>query len=274
MRRTLFSFAIAVMIASTGSERASAEPVPPPPPGPPPHEDPAELEKKLANPLADLTTLPLQFNFNLNSANDDVSQTVFNIQPVFSGKVGEGSLLSRFILPYISQPVGDGSTSVSGFGDLVYQALYAPPKMGASMLGGGFLLQFPVGSAELSSRKWGLGPAVVFVYEMQALTMGGLATQDWSIGGSDRTKDVKLLTIQPFVSYRLGGGWSLNPLNNITYDGTLAGTRWTVPLGMSVAKLLVRRAVPINAVVGIFGNLVHPDGAPDWSLKFQMNFIY
>jgi len=46
-------------------------------------DEAAELAKKLANPIASLVSVPLQYNFDeYGGLNDDASVSVLNIQPV------------------------------------------------------------------------------------------------------------------------------------------------------------------------------------------------
>ncbi len=71
----------------------------------------------------------------------------------------------------------------------------------------------------------------------------------------------------------MGNLWSSVPLNNITYDATLNGEKWTVPVGMQVTKLLPSDQVPFNIMVGAFANVVRPENAPEWTMKFQMTLV-
>ncbi|HVK61556.1 MAG TPA: hypothetical protein VM432_08400 [Bdellovibrionales bacterium] len=235
--------------------------------------DAKELEKALANPISNVTTFPVQYNWNFFSERDGISQTVLNLQPVFSSALGSGTVINRFILPIVDNPTASGEASVSGFADAIYQGFYAPGGQGAFTWGVGPTIQAPTGSALYSTRKWSGGPAIVALHTSERLTIGALITQLWSFAGSDSRDDVSLLTIQPFTSYRIGNGWSLNPFNNITYDSTLEGEQWTVPIGLSVIKLIPRKAVPVNLTFGVFGNILHPDEGPDWSMKAQINFV-
>jgi hypothetical protein len=71
-----------------------------------------ELAKKLANPVADLISVPFQLNYNSGYGDEDGNQTVLNIQPVIPISIGENwNMISRTILPVVSQdgflPDGD-----------------------------------------------------------------------------------------------------------------------------------------------------------------------
>lgn len=50
--------------------------------------------------------------------------------------------------------------------------------------------------------------------------------------------------------------------------------RWTVPLGVSYSLLVKPESfVPMDFVVGAGYNVIRPDNASDWFVRFQVNFI-
>ncbi|HYX37752.1 MAG TPA: hypothetical protein VE954_32015 [Oligoflexus sp.] len=234
-----------------------------------------QLEIKVANPLSDLTTLPMQFNYHFDKENDAV-QSVVNFQPVISTFSDRWTFTNRFIVPYTTTETTTeiGSTQTSGFGDFNYQLYMTPRYVSDTIFGGGFMLSMPTGVGDqLSTGKWGVGPTFAVVSSSPSWTMGALLYQNWSIAGDDEKKDVNLLTIQPITSYRLGNFWSISPFNNITFDGTQDDEQWTVPLGLQVSKLFPRPFVPLSTSAGIFSNVIRPDEAPEWSMKFQLTLI-
>ena len=60
----------------------------------------AELAKKLANPIASLVSVPLQYNYDeYGGLNDDASVSVLNIQPVIPFSMSENwNLITRTII--------------------------------------------------------------------------------------------------------------------------------------------------------------------------------
>ena len=52
-----------------------------------------------------------------------------------------------------------------------------------------------------------------------------------------------------------------------------AGQRWTVPLGGGMGKLFRLGKLPIDCTLEGFWNVVHPDYAGDWQLRFRVTFV-
>jgi hypothetical protein len=83
------------------------------------------------------------------------------------------------------------------------------------------------------------------------------------------------MLIQPFINYNLPGGWYVNTVPIITADWERAsGDEWLVPLGAGVGKLHRFGRLPVSLQLGAYGNVERPEYAPDWQLRFQVQFLF
>ncbi len=74
-------------------------------------ENTSDEETKLAeaaqNPLANMTVLPLQFNWNTGAGPYDRMAFNLNVQPVVPFRGNEWNIIARAIIPIVSMPKGE-----------------------------------------------------------------------------------------------------------------------------------------------------------------------
>ena len=103
--------------------------------------DQAELAKKTLNPVANLISLPIQFNYDHKiGPTDDGKKYVVNIQPVIPFSIGpEWNIISRTILPLADQEdiLPAGKADASGIGDTTQSFFFSPKKPTAHRDGSG-----------------------------------------------------------------------------------------------------------------------------------------
>jgi hypothetical protein len=84
-----------------------------------PEDEATKLAKQTQNPVADLVSLPFQFNFNTGGGFG--GQTFFNLnfQPVIpvKGVLEKWTIIFRTVVPYVSVPTGADNRQV-GLGDI------------------------------------------------------------------------------------------------------------------------------------------------------------
>lgn len=125
-------------------------------------QDADELARQLANPVANLYSLPFQLNYDEGfGPGEDGYRYTLNIQPVIPISLNDNwNVISRTIVPVISQTdVIPGSTQ-KGYGDIVQSVFFSPkaPTAGGLIWGVGPVFLLPTGSEEFSADQFGAGP--------------------------------------------------------------------------------------------------------------------
>jgi hypothetical protein len=235
------------------------------------------LAKQTQNPVADLISVPLQSNFNLNTGAFNRLQYQGLLQPVVPVTVTEDwNLILRPIIPFLDQPVGR-SDNQFGMGDIALQTYLSPRNANGIIWGVGPVGQFPTRTDPiLGQGMWGAGPGGVALIMPGPWVIGALVNHVWSIGapGLDQSA-FSTTTLQPFINYNFGHGLALSFVSQMTRNGVMPdGQQWTVPLGGTLSQVLMVGNQPISLSGGAFYNVAHPTGASDWQLRFQVTFLF
>lgn len=240
-----------------------------------------ELAKLAQNPVANLISFPLQNNTNFNTGPLNGTQNILNVQPVIPLELNaDWNLITRTILPLIWQPeFAPGQGSRFGLGDLQLSGFLSPSKPGAGGLiwGAGAIVQMPTDTNELGNKNWGLGPTAVLLKlePGNPWVYGALLNNVWSLSSSGRGGAYNNFLIQPFVNYNFKGGTYINTAPILTADWKAdSDQRWTVPLGLGVGHIFHLGKLPLNAQVGAYYNVVHPDNGANWQLRLQVQAMF
>ena len=234
------------------------------------------LAEQAQNPIANLVSVPFQNNTTPGIGPDrDQTLNVLNIQPVVPFRLNDQlTLVTRTILPVVSQPRPDGSTG-NGIGDLNPSFFLVPRLAGRWTVGVGPTVLLPPASREdLGSGQWGLGPAAVAVYTNGPWVAGGLVNQIWSVTGDSDRRAVSRFLVQPFVNYNLPNGWYVVASPIITADWQARADRWLVPLGGGVGRVFRIGSQPVNASLQAFANVVKPEPFGDVTIRAQIQLLF
>ena len=235
----------------------------------------AELAKKLLNPVADLISLPFQYNMAYNIGPKDATAQVLNIQPVIPIHLNQDwNLITRTILPVVNvQSVAPGVDSMSGIGDITQSFFLSPVQpVHGWILGAGPVFLWPSGTDGLSGRKWGAGPTIVALRQEHGWTYGILANHIWSYAGTDSTPNVNKTFLQPFLNYTFKTHTSLILNTESTYDWV--ESQWTVPINFDVQQILKIGPLPIAIQAGPTYYADGPSGGPDWGFRVALTFLF
>jgi hypothetical protein len=241
--------------------------------------DASELAKQLSNPVADLVSVPFQFNWEEGVGDQDATRTVLNVQPVVPFQLNDDwNLIGRWIMPFVSQPsLAPGIDSTFGLSDILFSAFFSPRSSEGLIWGVGPAVSLPsTDEPTLGSGKWAAGPTVVLLKESGPWTYGLLASQLWSFADtSDENRpDVDRLFLQPFLSYQKGNGISFTLQSEASYDREAAdGDEWTVPINFLVSKVTRFGPFPFS-IAGGYGYFVDAPGiGPERKLRIAFTLI-
>jgi hypothetical protein len=236
----------------------------------------ADLAKASQNPVANLVSLPLQYNYYTAGGLGSTSELVLNVQPVVPLPIGEKFLIvSRTIVPFTNIPLPD-STRRGGIADIQEQAYVTPTKPGKLTWGLGPVFSFPTATNNvLRTGQWGLGPTAVALVMPGPWVIGTLVNNIWRIGGAAHGRVLNSFTAQPFINLNLPHAWALSTAPLITSNWSAQRSqRWTVPLGMGFSKITHVGEQPMNLIIQYYHNLNHPATAGSEQMRFQASVLW
>jgi hypothetical protein len=268
-----------------------------------------DLAKQLANPIADLISVPLQSSFDFGGGvdvppsplprpfrrllsgpagrltraaahlarredRDQAFRYTLNLQPVIPITLNKDwNLISRTILPVAVQNDVVGTSSSAGLGDLTQSFFFSPKKSKPFIWGVGPVFQLPTATDDsLGAGRWGMGPTGVILKQSGPWTYGALVNHIWGFQRDDGRKNVNATFLQPFLSYTFKTATTLTVNTETTYDWS--DEQWTVPLFAGVGQIVKIGKLPVNLQLGGRYWVEGPDTAPDWGIRFQMTFLF
>jgi hypothetical protein len=285
----------------SGSATLSSAPsAPPPKPDPdpsaaaisaPPTGSPAgsssalsanELAKEISNPVTNLWQLQFQFNNEkLESRSfDPLSDKWVNnlyFQPVLPVSLTKDlNLVTRPVMTlYQSVPYPTATGSIertTTLGDTILATVLSPANTEPWIFGAGPTWILPTAHSDLTGQgKWQGGPAVGGGYITDKFMVAALAQQWWSFAGDADRKHTNQMNLLPLVYRFWGEGWSVGYSGAILADWTAPGRDvWTVPIGVSVGKVIKLGILPVQIQIGGQYFAASPVGGPKWNVQLQL----
>jgi hypothetical protein len=242
-----------------------------------PKDQAAELAKQLQNPIASLTLVPFQNNFDWGAGRTGEGfQYKLNFQPVSPTALNEDwNMISRTILPFVYQEDVVGTSSQSGLADTLESLFFSPskPTKRGWIWGAGPVLLIPTATDSLlGADKWGAGPTAVLLKQNNAWTYGALMNHLWSFAGDNDREDVNTTFLQPFLAYTTKKHTTFSLNTESTFDWI--EDQWVVPINVSVQQLLKVGNQPIALQLGYRYYAEKPETGPDWGLRFTITLLY
>src|SRR5450631_1204296 len=201
--KKIFTFlTLGTLVITTSLFAQETKEAPKAPPAGSPEAAMMALAKASQNPVADMNTIPLQFNWFTGGGlgNQTLSQTL--IQPVLPLPINKDfNIVSRTIVPVMSIPT-PGGEKLKGIADIQEQLFLSPSHAKGLIWGFGPVFSIPTTTiSEIATGQFALGPTVVLLGMPGKFVLGVVANQMWRIGGSTTTSPINSFFVQPFINY-------------------------------------------------------------------------
>jgi len=245
----------------------------------PPGRDAEGVAKELNNPVSSMVSVPLQFNWDQGVGVNDDLRTTINFQPVVPVQISEDvNLITRFILPYVNQPVlAPGGDTASGTSDILLSLFLSPAKPGKLVWAIGPVFSVPTTTDPLlGSGKWSAGPTGIVLKQSGPWTYGALINHLWSFadtGDLDRA-DVNQTFIQPFLAHTSNSAVTFNVNSEATANWNApSGEEWMIPINFAITKVIKLGPFPFSVGGGVGYYVETPEGGPDWKIRLIATLI-
>jgi hypothetical protein len=240
-----------------------------------------EVGRQLSNPVGTLWNLTVQNNLSLNNgdlSSKDRVQWVTNLQPALPIPLTERwNLITRPVISIVSAPIPtpSGFDRETGLGDMVLLNLLAPADPRGLIWGAGSSFLIPTATDnDLGSEKFSMGPAAVGLFLNEKWVGGALVQQWWSVAGDDDRRRVSAMNLQYFLYRFLPNGWQVGlggPIISANWSARNNDDRWTVPIGLGVARTFRIGRLPFQMGFEASYAVVHPDNfGQRWNFRLTL----
>ena len=238
-----------------------------------------DIAKKLANPIANMISVPFQYEFSRGvGLNQGGSEQTLLFQPVAPFNLGGGDV---FIVRPIVAGVRETSVeyapgrSFSGYGiaSVTLESFYAPNTNSSWIWGIGPYAQSPSGnSGKFGSQQTGAGVTAVVLNRQGPWTYGLLGYQSWNMGGNPAYGTQNNLYGQPFVAYTTKDAWTYSANMEAQYNYDVHRT--SNPLYVGASKLMVFDGVPFSFGAGPIYYVSNTPGGPSgWGARATATLV-
>lgn len=240
----------------------------------------AELAQQLSNPVADLISVPFQFNWNGRIGPYDKGQTAYmNFQPVIPIKINQDwNVIARTVAPIVWQTsVFPHSGTQWGISNIQQSFFLSPVKpVGGWIVGAGPIFYLPTATDKLlGTAQTGAGPTAVALRVDGPWTYGMLTNQIWGFMGPipQRSYQINQLYLQPFIAYTTKSAWTFNLNSESLYNW--ATQKWSMPFNFVVSKLVMIDKQPVSFGIGLRYFAASPhDGPKGLGVRANITFLF
>lgn len=236
------------------------------------------LAQDAQNPVANLISVPFQYNANVDYGPFKKTQSILNIEPVLPVSLNKNwNLIFRTILPVIDEPSFlKANNSTTGLGDINPTVFLTPTGAHTLIWGAGPTISIPTATdTVLGTGKLSVGPSVVLLTMPSNWVIGTLVYNLWSVAGDADRSDVNEMTIQYFITLNLPKNWyvSTSPIMTADWEAT-SGNRWTVPVGAGFGRIFKLGTQSMNGSIHAYYNIERPQFSARWTLQAALTLLF
>lgn len=235
----------------------------------------SDLASKLTNPVADLISVPFQYNYDTNIGIDKKgTANTLVVQPVIPLKLN--SEWNYIVRPIVTLEAASNINGYSGTGagPVLLETFFSPKPTGDFIWGVGPVISTPsLSGNNFGTAQTGIGLSAVGLLMKAPWTVGVLTYNTWSAGGDATYGTANNLFYQPFVSYVTKNAWtySINTQSTFNWDARRAQN----PMNATVSKLVKFGETPVSLSIGARYYLSSvPGGASGWGARASITFMF
>jgi hypothetical protein len=233
------------------------------------------LAAKLTNPVADLISVPFQYNYDAGIGLDKKgTSNSLVVQPVIPVKLNNNwNYIVRPVVTFESLNKVDGFSG-NGAGPVLIETFFSPLAAGEYIWGVGPILTTPsLSGGEYGSKQTGAGITAVGLVMKAPWTVGLLTYNTWNAGGTSTYGTANNFYYQPFVSYVTKDAWTYSINTQSTFNWDLR--RAENPVNATVSKIVHFGEAPVSLSVGARYYVSSiPGGATGWGARASVTFLF
>jgi hypothetical protein len=246
----------------------------------------AEMARKLQDPLANISAIMTDNDISFNTGKGEPSYG-FQIQPVKAFSFDDLGLnfIARAVIPIqgaapdsqrplFGPPIANSRSNIWGLSDINTQFFFSPKSDSAWKWGLGPTISWKTRTDErLAGPGWGAGPIGVLVGSLsENISTSFIGGHLWGQQDGFSTSFVQPMI---FYNFQNAPGLVVGFNNTLAYDwNASSGNAWTVPLGFTIGKTFdIGGGNGLDLSIGPYWNIVKPEGAADFSLKFGLTWL-
>ncbi|POP42880.1 hypothetical protein CHU32_10940 [Superficieibacter electus] len=222
---------------------------------------------KANDPLHLATSLSLQnyYTPEIYGTDQHTNDTLFRATvPFASNDVIPVPQIMRLTVPVATRPQQSGGYD-TGIGDINLFDIFLLKQQGIKLGIGPLLTADSAAQDEMGTGQWQASLAAVAVNSTPRWLSGTLVQWQKSFTGDEERSHVETATFQPFLVYKMSGGWFLRSSGVWTYN--VKNDDYYIPAGLGVGRAMVVGKHIINGFIEPQWTVAHHgDYQPEFTL--------